>query len=216
MSRSRDSQSVRPAVLVDDSQPDEAGSASQDEWLARLRAGDPIALDRFARAEAPRIAGLLVRILGPRADLEDLVQVVFLETCKSLPRFRGDGSLSSFVSGVAVHVARRAMRPGAWFTRRSHVEFEPVASDDPERSTQQAEQLHHLHRALARIAPKKRIAFALWALEGLDLPAIAELTGASVSATKSRIFYAQKELRAMVTRDRRLRELLYGGDDGAG
>jgi RNA polymerase sigma-70 factor (ECF subfamily) len=158
---------------------------------------------------------MLVRMLGPRADLEDWVQVVFLETCRSLPRYRGDSSISTFVTGIAIRVARRAMRPVAWFTRRSNVEVEPVASDDPERSAQDAEQLHHLHRALERIAPKKRIAFTLWALEGLDVPAIAELTGASVAATKSRIFHAQKELRAMVKRDRRLRDLLRGDDDGS-
>ena len=188
---------------------------AQDDWIERLRAGDPAALDRLARQEAPRVAKLLVRMLGPRADLEDLVQIVFLEACKALPRYRGEGAISSFVGGITVRVARRAMRPSAWFRRRVHVEVEPVADGDPERGAEQAEQLRRVHRALGKLAPRKRIAFLLWALEGMDVPAIAELTGASTSATKSRIFYAQKELKRMAARDPLLCSLLQGGDDGA-
>jgi len=107
------------------------------------------------------------------------------------------------------------MRPSAWFRRRVHVEVEPVADGDPERGAEQAEQLRRVHRALGKLAPRKRIAFLLWALEGMDVPAIAELTGASTSATKSRIFYAQKELKRMAARDPLLCSLLQGGDDGA-
>jgi RNA polymerase sigma-70 factor (ECF subfamily) len=202
-------------VLLDGSGPRRAVTAARDEWIDRLRSGDPAALDRLARQEAPRVARLLVRMLGPRRDLEDLVQTVFLETCRSLPRYRGEGAISSFVGGVTVRVARRAMRPSAWFTRRAHVEVEPVADGDPERDAQQAEQLRHVHRALEKLSPKKRIAFLLWALEGMDVPAIAELMGASAPATKSRIFYAQKELKRMAARDPLLRGLLQGGNDGA-
>ena len=216
MSRPRDSHSVPPATLVHGSGSRRALTAESDEWLARVRAGDPPALDRLVRQEAPRVARLLVRILGPRPDLEDLVQTVFLETCRALPRYRGDAAISSFVGGITVRVARRAMRPSAWFTRRVHVEVEPVAATDPERAAGHSEQLRRLHRALEKVAPKKRIAFLLWALEGLDVAAIAELTGASHSATKSRIFHAQKELKRLAERDPYLRGLLRGGDDGAG
>jgi RNA polymerase sigma-70 factor (ECF subfamily) len=206
---------VRPAALVDGTGPRNALIAEQDEWLERVRAGDPLALDRLARQESPRVARLLVRMLGPRADLEDLVQTVFLETCRALPGFRGDSAISTFVGGITVRVARRAMRPAAWFTRRAHVEVEPLAVGDPERAAGHAEQLRRLHRALDKVAPKKRIAFLLWALEGLDVAAIAELTGASPSATKSRIFYAQKELRNLAARDPYLKGLLQGDDDAA-
>jgi RNA polymerase sigma-70 factor, ECF subfamily len=217
MTRLRDSSSVQPATLIHGSRPRNALTADQDdEWLERVRAGDPLALDRLVRQEAPRVTRLLVRMLGPRPDLEDLVQNVFLETCRALPRFRGDAAVSTFIGGITVHVARRAMRPSAWFTRRAHVEVEPVAVSDPERATAHGEQLRALHRALEKVAPRKRIAFLLWALDGLDIAAIAELTGASPSATKSRIFHAQKELKRRAERDPYLRGLLRGDDDGAG
>jgi RNA polymerase sigma-70 factor (ECF subfamily) len=186
-----------------------------DPWVARLRQGDPVALERMAREELPRVGRLLGSMLGPRTDMEDLVQTVFLEACRAMPRFRGESTVSTFVGGIAVRVAKRAMRPSAWVRLRASAGPEPEANSDPERSAVGAAQLRRVHRALESIAPKKRIAFLLWALEGMDVPAIAELTEASVPATKSRIFHAQRELRRIATRDPALRELLSAGGGDA-
>ena len=214
MTASSDSSRVRgSAAAVPGAQRGDR-AAGVDPWVARLRAGEPEALQQLARQEAPRVARMLGSMLGPRQDMEDLVQTVFLEACRALPGFRGDSSVSTFLGAIAVRVARRAMRPSAWLRRRVWVEPEPVAYGDPERSAQQGEQLRQVRRALDAIAVKKRVAFLLWAVEGMDVPAIAQLTGASVAATKSRIYYAQRELQQRATRDPALRELLKGGGDG--
>lgn len=205
---SRDSPGVQGSMSV------EGAPAARDGFVDRLRAGDPDALERMAREEAPRVARLLGSILGPRAELEDLVQTVFLEACRALPRFRGDSSVSTFIGGITVRVARRAMRPSAWTRLRSSVPAEPVLTIDPEQSAQASAQLRRLHRALSSIGDKKRVAFLLWSLEGMDVESIAELTDASVSATKSRIFHAQRELRRIASKDPALREVLEGGADG--
>lgn len=170
-------------------------------------------LDRLMREEMPRVERLLVRMLGRRSDLEDLVQNVFLEACRALPSFRKESSLSTFMGGLTVNVARRAMRP-SWWQRHQAAWDETSTSPqpDPEHSTLSARQMQHVRRALERISPKKRIAFCLWALEGMDMQEIAELTGASVGATRSRVFHAQTELRAMAERDADLREALGKGD----
>lgn len=185
-----------------------------DPWVDALRAGEPDALERLARLEAPRVAGLLRSLLGPRADLEDLVQIVFLETCRALPSFRGRSAVSTFVGGITVRVARRAMRPSAWARLRSDWTGEPHGHGSPEESAQQSEQLRRAHAALERLSSKKRAAFLLWALEGLEVSAIAELMHASVPATKSRILYAQRELRKRAERDPYLRELVEGAGHG--
>lgn len=190
----------------------------EEAWIARLRALDPAALDELARREAGKVARLLHRLLGPRDDVEDLVQTVFLEACRALPSFRGESSAGTFLGAIAVRVARRAMRPGASVRRRGPMPSEPPAPEaGPHRNAVATEQMRRLRVALARIAPKKRIAFALWAFEGMAPERIAEITGASLSATRSRIYYAQKELRALAARDDYLREFVGGGgEDGVG
>ena len=208
-----DSRSVQPAVSVQQPEPRSVVTAPEDDRVARLRAGDPQALDQLARSETPHVTRLLFSMLGPRNDLEDLVQTVFLEACRAMPGYRGEGSVTSFILGIAVRVARRAMRPSAWVRLRGYALSEPAGGDDPERATYQAAQLRRLHAALGRLAPKKRVAFTLWAMEGMEVAAIAEVTQASVSATKSRIFHAQKELKRMAARDPHLCELIGGGHE---
>lgn len=182
------------------------------ELIARARRGDARALDLIARHELPKVERLLLRILGPRVDLEDLVQTVFIELCRALPSFRGDSALSTFVGGITVRVARRAMRPTAWWRRRAELTDEHTApAAGPERDAVANEQLRRVRSALEHLSDKKRIAFLLWALEGLSFEEVAETMGASLSATRSRIFYAQKELRAHAARDPYLNELLGGG-----
>jgi RNA polymerase sigma-70 factor (ECF subfamily) len=206
--------SVEPAAVTMQGRPAADLVSADERWIASLRAGEAAALEQLARVEAPRVAGLLRSLLGPRADIEDLVQTVFLETCRALPGFRGESAVATFVGGITVRVARRAMRPSAWLRLRSEWVDEPRAHGNPEESAQQAEQLRRVHGALARLSSKKRAAFLLWALEGMDVPAIAELMQASLPATKSRILYAQRELRERAARDPYLRELVKGPSDG--
>lgn len=194
------------------SAPAELAMEHARDWTARAVAGERAAQERLVREQWPRVERLLVRILGPRGDLEDLVQNVFFETFRSLPRFRGDSKLSTFIGGITVRVAMRAMR-----RPRSAPVLVPLPDDlrdtagGPERQAEAAEQLATVRRILAGLSDVKRVAFTLWALEGMGVEAIAELMEASVPATRSRIFYAQKELRQHAARHPELRELM-GGD----
>ncbi len=158
---------------------------------------------------------LLYRLLGRRGDMEDLVQTVFLEMCRALPGFRGDSALSTFIGGITVRVARRAMRPTAWERFRAPEPDDPPAGHDrPDQNAIAQEQLRRVRAALENISPNKRIAFSLWAFDGQEVAAIAAQMGASVPATRSRIYYAQKELKAFAVEDPYLRELLEVSDVG--
>jgi RNA polymerase sigma factor (sigma-70 family) len=108
------------------------------------------------------------------------------------------------------------MRPSAWKKRRSEMADEPTSpTAGPERDAVAQEQLRRVRSSLEKISTKKRVAFLLWALEGLSPEEIAKMTESSVSATRSRIYYAQKELRAKAEKDPYLKELLFGESGGA-
>lgn len=187
------------------------------QWIQRAQAGDAQALDWIVRTQWERVQRLLLRVWGPRHDLEDLVQTTFLETLRCLPQFRGDSALSTFVAGIAIRVARRALRPS--LVRRHAV---PLDGADPRSSASppdcvahDAEALRRVRAILAAVAEPKRVAFLLWALEGMTIPQIAASMQASLPATRSRIFYAQKELAREAGRDPYLSEWLAEVSDGA-
>jgi RNA polymerase sigma-70 factor (ECF subfamily) len=187
----------------------ERATLAGSESLDRARAGDPKELEAIARRELPRVERLLRRLLGSRGDMDDLIQNVFLEMCRALPNFRGDSTLSTFVGGITVRVARRAMRPSAWVRFRSPMPDQaPAGPHRTDDSATASEQLRRLDAALGKISTDKRIAFVLWAVEGKDVEAIAKMVGASVAATRSRIHFAQKELKVMAASDPYLADLV--------
>jgi RNA polymerase sigma-70 factor, ECF subfamily len=178
-------------------------------WAVSHPASSRADLDRIVRTEMPRVERLLLRILGPRQDLEDLVQTVFLELVRAYPQFRGDSSVSTFIGGITVRIAKRAMRRSAFQRLRALFSSETEASSgNPEHKHRDTERLRRVQKALEQISADKRIAFCLWALSGLEPAHVAQLTGASLSAVRSRIFYAQKELRALAAQDPWLAEAL--------
>ncbi len=185
--------------------------AEEAPLVEGCRAGDPRALDRFFRSYAPRIERVLGRLLGPTPDLEDLVQTTFIEAIGSFGRFRGEASLATWVTRIAVHVAHHQLRRG--LRRTVPLELLPPAEEpvddrpSPDRTVDDRELAARLHALLDKVKPKKRIAFLLFAVEGHSIEEVAALTGASRAATKSRIWFARRELHALLRKDPVLRGL---------
>jgi RNA polymerase sigma-70 factor, ECF subfamily len=181
--------------------------------LDACRRGDRRALDAVLRAHVPVLDRLLTRLAGPSGDVEDLLQTTLIEAVTAFPRFRGEASVQTWLCRIAVNVFRRHLRRPE---RRHRVALELVpGSNDPadpapgqddvlERRRQLARLYHHLEA----IGPRKRIAFVLHVIEGRPMSEVAALMRASEMATKSRVFWARRELLARVRKDPRLREFL--------
>jgi RNA polymerase sigma-70 factor, ECF subfamily len=186
--------------------------ASQLEraWVSRAQAGDPAALDWLVRRHSALVERLLLRILGRRQDMDDLIQNTFVEALRALPSFRADSAIASFVAGITIRVARRALRPRLVTRFQTELAEEAQGDGQPLADAQLAGQrrLARVRAALARLAEPKRVAFLLWSLEGLSPEKIAVLMDATLSATRSRIHYAQKELLARAEKDAVLHEWL--------
>src|SRR5688572_10648507 len=93
-----------PAAL---SQVDEA------ELVARCRAGVRAAHDEFYLRFRRNVAANLFRVLGSSdsgADLDDLVQDVFVIAFRGLETFRGDARLSTWLYRICINVALGRIR----------------------------------------------------------------------------------------------------------
>jgi len=190
---------------------DPVTNPSDHEWVLRAQRGDPEALGWLVRTHGPRLQRMFLRVFGARDDLEDLVQNTFLELLKALPGFRQESTFSTFLTGIGVRVGRRARRPGRVIQRSVDLERAahlPHAVSGPDERARASELLRRVHALLEDVAEPKRVAFLLWAVEGLSPAEVAAAMQASLSATRSRIFYAQKELMSAAQRDPYLREWL--------
>ena len=163
--------------------------------------GDAGAFAELYTRYADRVFARITHLLGPGPDREDVLQQVFLELHRALPRFRGDATLSTFLYRITINVAYDHLRRRA----RRTVEHDPAALDTlidgdptPEDRARRRDELRQIFALLERIKPKKRIAFVLVAVEGLSLGEAAELTGAHPDAVKQRVLHARRELVALM------------------
>ncbi|HEY4395937.1 MAG TPA: RNA polymerase sigma factor [Polyangia bacterium] len=178
------------------------GPGEEPALVAGCRARDPASLDAFFRTHVRYVERVIIRLTGPTPDLEDLVQTTFIQAFQSFSRFRGEASLKTWVTRIAVHVALHQLRAGV---RRAlplelvsdgHEPEDPAVPADQEAASRQL--ARRLHTLLDKIAPKKRVAFLLYTVDEHSIEEVAALTGSSKAATKSRIWFARRELLAMV------------------
>ena len=182
-----------------------------DELVARHRAGDSTAFGAIYRTHVVAVYRRLTRILGPIAEREDLTQDVFLAVHRMLPSFRGEAKLSTLIHRIAINRAYEHLR------RQSSRATTPVDGamfdelvghgTSPEQQSAAREELVRVFACLARIKPKKRIAFLLRVVDGLSFEEIAQLTDASPEAVAKRVQHAQRELDAHLARDEHTRRL---------
>lgn len=184
--------------------------------IDRCRHGDRAALEVVLRENAPSVERLIGRMVGPDAELEDLLQQTLIAAVKSFPRYRGEASVKTWLCRIAVNIVKQHLRR-PHRKRRVALELVPERPTAPELSPDvRARQQHALERLfhhLEAIGTDKRLAFVLHVVEGYSIDEVAALTGASSSATKSRIFWCRRALLSRAKKDPALRSYLSDEDE---
>lgn len=171
---------------------------SEPEALVqRCQAGDTEAFRELFREHRADVTRLVHRLLGGSADVEDVVQEVFLQVHKSLKDFRFGARFSTWLYRVTVNVVlmqRRSARSRPVFVDAVET---PVPRDEsllPDEQAARARRVEALFRLLGRLSDKKRVVFVLHELEGFSPTEIATIVGAPVLTVRTRLFYARREL----------------------
>jgi RNA polymerase sigma-70 factor (ECF subfamily) len=186
--------------------------------LQRAAGGDAGSFREFFVHHRNVVARLVYRMLGAPADLEDVVQEVFVQVYRSLKDFRGQSKFSTWLHRVTVNVVlmhRRSARSRPVLTEE--IPSDVVADERqarPDEEVERRERMRAFERLLGRLADKKRIVFVLHELEGLPPSEIAEIVGAPVLTVRTRLFYARRELEQMLEDEPSLASLSL--DEGAG
>jgi RNA polymerase sigma-70 factor, ECF subfamily len=162
----------------------------EDSILVRAaQDGDVDAFEELVRRYQTSIYRVALRMLGSRADAQDAVQDTFVRAWRSLPRFRHDSAISTWLYRI---VTRRALDKIA--SRRSTGRLDEVeieAGPDPAQTAEHQERFRAVRRAIADLPPEQRAALVLREFEGLSYQEVAQVVGASVPAIKTRIHRAR-------------------------
>jgi len=183
---------------------------NDDPDLVRKAArGDRTSFRQLYERHRANVARLVFRMLSGSRDVEDVVQEVFLQVHRSLPDFNGTAKFSTWLHRVAINVVlmhRRAKK-----SRPTFADEERVVAEAPDRgrlapdeAAARRERIRAFFKLLDRLAEKKRVVFVLHELEGMAPAEIAKVVVAPVLTVRTRLFYARRELGAMMAEEPQL------------
>jgi RNA polymerase sigma-70 factor (ECF subfamily) len=183
--------------------------------VERLVARDERAFNDVVRTYERRIFALALRMIGDRAEAEDLAQEVFVQVFKAIGTFRGESKLSTWIYRIAVNLSKNRTKYlrvrhtseqdeiGAIEERMPMDGVKPANVSRVERPDEmmaglETEQV--VRRAILELEASFRECLVLRDVEDLSYEEIGEITGLPEGTVKSRIHRARSQLKEIVER----------------
>jgi RNA polymerase sigma-70 factor (ECF subfamily) len=173
--------------------------ANEAALVAAAREGDLDAFAELVRRFEPRVRALLSRLLDDEREIEEATQDAFVQTWRSLDRFRGEAAFFTWLYRIAVNEAlQRLRRRRVQVVELDEAEHSSSAAPGPGEAAAGAELRAFLHARIRQLPFDHRVALVLRDIEGLSNEEVASAIGISIAAAKSRIHRARMRLREEV------------------
>lgn len=166
------------------------------EYVARSQQGDRDAFSALVRRYQDRVYRFILRMVGSRAEAEELAQDTFIKAWEALPGWKPEAQFRTWLFGIASNTATDSLR------RRKVVEFVALEEDydapgegaDPEAQLQSRQKLRALETALDRLPQDQREIVLLRELEDMSYDEISAALGIGEGTVKSRLARAREAL----------------------
>jgi RNA polymerase sigma-70 factor, ECF subfamily len=182
---------------MDDSEPDPKAAVDADA-VARVAAGDAVALrelyDRYGRV----VYSFAYRLTGDATLSEECVQDVFVALWRRAADF--DPTRAKLTTWLFVVARNRAIELGRQKARRPELrdELEPTGfSPDPAELVATADQAQRVAEAVAELPEEQLAVLRLSYFDGLSHAEIAEVIGVPLGTVKGRVRLALQRLRSL-------------------
>ena len=177
--------------------------------LAEACKGNVEAFAEIFEARRPLVHSLAYRLVGPN-DCDDVVMETYLKAWRGLRSFQGRASLNTWLCRIARNCAldflRRRGRAEARQVSWSDPEEGPTVEDLPDARASRPDReaaVHELgdalNEAIGQLSDEHRTAIVLREVDGLSYNEIAAATGVRIGTVMSRLFYAKRGLRQLLT-----------------
>ena len=189
------SQAVRDSAAGGASRWSPMADDADEALLRAVGEGDREAFARLVERHLSRAIAIAGRMLGSRADAEEVAQEAFLRVWQKAPDWRMDGGakFSTWLHRVLVNLCidRKRRRPTVPIDA---IEEPADESADSYERVVLRERRTRLARALADLPDRQRAAVVLSYYEGLSNGAVAEALDVTVGAVESLLVRARRSL----------------------
>jgi RNA polymerase sigma-70 factor (ECF subfamily) len=162
-----------------------------------------VTTDELFRRHAPFVARMLYRLGVAPAELDDVLQEVFIVVHRLGGYVRGPATPTSYLGSIAIRAASSWRRSDAARRARSSArgpEALATGAQDAVRMLELREDVAQLEQALARVDPKLRAVLLLVELEGESCAAIAASERIPVGTVYWRLHRARRKFHEAVER----------------
>lgn len=176
-----------------------------DQELMRLvQAGDFSPASEIYDRYSGRIYNFALRFLKNAEAAEDATQEVFVKMMKHANQFQGDAKLSTWLFSITANWCRDYLRKADNKAKEAEdvlVTLPAPSELSPDRTLEQRENEEMIKRALQALTPEQREAILLSRYQGLSYAEIAQISGCSEGAVKTRVFRAMETLKKALVVD---------------
>jgi RNA polymerase sigma-70 factor (ECF subfamily) len=172
---------------------------NESEWLVRALEGDDSAFTQLVETYHRPVYNLCYRMLGNAGDAEDAAQESFLRAYKSLNRYDPNRSFATWLLSIASHYCIDQLRKRRFnsfsIDDEEHAWMEPSdPGPNPEKTLLINEKQSQVQALLDHLGPKDRSAVVMRYWYNYSYEEIAEALSLTISAVKSRLHRARREL----------------------
>jgi RNA polymerase sigma-70 factor (ECF subfamily) len=178
--------------------------------VQRSREGDLKAFDELVSRYKDRIYRITYQMTSNHEDANDLAQEAFIRAFRSIGKFRGQSSFYTWIYRIAVNLTLNFLKKAgkrknfSLDDTESSIHRDPVLVDlfhdeTPARGAGINELRQKIHAALQELTPNHRAVVVMHDIENMTHGQIAKILGINEGTVRSRLFYARRELQALLS-----------------
>jgi len=174
---------------------------NERELVKKAQNGDKNAFKKLVEKNERKVAATVIGMLGNCPEADDVGQETFIRFYRSLDRFRGQSSVGTYLTRIAINLSlnelkRRKRRQTRFFSRGEERMEKAADRNDP---TRKKELRDMVHRGMEKLEPKYRTVLVLRLIEGYSTKETAQILRLPAGTVLSRLARAQKKLKDILT-----------------
>ena len=173
--------------------------SKEQELVEAVANGNHQAFATIVKKYETMIAKVAIGMLGNTADADDVGQETFIRFYRSLRQFKGDSSLGTYLSRIAINLSLNALKKRKsqrWLSFEDKLQSQSKTEDE----FQKSDTAELVNKALELLEPEFKSVVVLRLMQGFSTKETAQILGLPLGTVLSRLSRAQEKLRVIINK----------------